>query len=312
MKMQTVLGSGGAIGIELTKALKEFTDKIRLVSRNPSKIHPTDELNPADLLNPAEVEKAVNGSSVVYVTVGFPYSLKVWNESWPRFIVSVIDACKANECKLVFFDNIYMYSPEYLNGMSEETPVHPVSKKGEIRAKIADLIMKEVENGKLTALIARSADFYGPNIQNTSVLTETVFKPFSKGKKANWMSSIKYKHSYTYTPDAGKATALLGNTEDAYNQVWHLPTSANPFTGKEWIETIAEEMGVKPKFQVASKFLVKIMGLFVPVMKEMPEMMYQYNRDYIFNSDKFERRFDFRPTPYIEGIKAIIESDYKK
>jgi len=126
------------------------------------------------------------------------------------------------------------------------------------------------------------------------------------------MSSMKYKHSFTYTPDAGKATALLGNTEDAYNQVWHLPTSANPFTGKEWIETIAEEMGVKPKYQVASKFLVKIMGLFVPVMKEMPEMMYQYNRDYVFNSDKFERRFDLRPTPYIEGIKAIIESDYKK
>lgn len=64
--MQTVLGSGGAIGIELAKALKEFTSEIRLVSRNPKKVNPSDELMSADLLNAADVLKAVQGSSVVY------------------------------------------------------------------------------------------------------------------------------------------------------------------------------------------------------------------------------------------------------
>lgn len=126
------------------------------------------------------------------------------------------------------------------------------------------------------------------------------------------MSSVNFKHSFTYTPDAGKATALLGNTEDAYNQIWHLPTTANPPTGKEWIEAIAQEIGVKAKFQAAPKFLVRIIGLFVPIMSEMVEMMYQYDRDYVFNSDKFENRFDFKPTPYIDGIKEIIKSDYQQ
>ena len=143
------------------------------------------------------------------------------------------------------------------------------------------------------------------------MLTETVFNPLSNGKKANWMSSVNYKHSFTYTPDAGKATALLGNTEDAYNQVWHLPTAANPLTGKEWIETIAGEMGVKPKYQAVPKFLVRIIGLFVPIMKEMVEMMYQYDRDYVFASSKFEKRFDFKPTPYKDGISEIVQTDYK-
>ncbi len=310
--MQTILGSGGIIGIELAKSLTAFTNEIRLVSRNPKKVNPTDELFAADLLNPAEVDKAVQGSSVVYITVGFPYNVKVWRQCWPGFVDSVIDACKKHACKLVFFDNIYMYDPAYLNGMTEETPTNPPSKKGKIRAEIADRIMEEVEKGTLTALIARSADFYGPQIQNTSVLTETVFKPLSQGKKANWMSSVDYKHSYTYTPDAGKATALLGNTEDAYNQIWHLPTTGNPYTGKEWIEVIAKEMGVKPRYLVASKWMMRIIGLFIPVMKEMPEMMYQYDRDYVFNSDKFEKRFDFKPTPYLDGIKAIVKSDYQK
>lgn len=308
--MQTILGSGGAIGVELAKSLKTFTNDIRLVSRNPKKVNPSDELMSADLLNSEVVRKAVQGSSVVYLTAGLQYNTKIWQQSWPKLIANVINACKEHNSKLVFFDNIYMYDPNHLNGMTEETPVNPSSKKGKVRAKIAKMIMDEVEQGKLTALIARSADFYGPSIKNTSALTEMVINPLSQGKKANWMGSVNFKHSFTYTPDAGKATALLGNTEDAYNQVWHLPTASNPLTGKEWIEAFAGEMGVKPKYQIASKFMVRIMGLFVPIMGEFVEMIYQYDRDYVFDSSKFEKRFDFKPTPYTEGIKTIVQTDY--
>ncbi|RLD72522.1 MAG: NAD-dependent dehydratase [Bacteroidetes bacterium] len=310
--MQTILGSGGAIGIELAKALNEYSTDIRLVSRNPYKINETDELFQADLLNPRDVREAVEGSSIVYATVGFPYAYKTWKQSWPVFIKNVIDACIEYKSKLVFFDNIYMYDLNHLDGMTEDTLIKPPSKKGVIRAEIADMIMDKVKEGKLTALIARSADFYGPGIKNTSVLTETVFNPLSKGKKANWMASLNFKHSYTYTPDAGKATALLGNSEKAYNQVWHLPTAENTFTGREWIDTIASEMGVLAKYQVATKFIVNLLGLFNPIMREMPEMMYQYDRDYIFNSDKFTNQFAFEVTPYREGIREIINSDYKK
>jgi nucleoside-diphosphate-sugar epimerase len=309
--MQTILGSGGAIGIELAKALKEYTSQIRLVSRNPKKVNDTDQLMAADLLKENEVRAAIKGSSIVYVTVGFPYNLKIWKKNWPKFIKYVISACNEEKCKLVFFDNIYMYDSNHLDGMTEETPINPTSKKGKLRKEIAQMIMEAVDKGEITALIARSADFYGPSIQNTSVLTETVFNPLYNGKKANWMSSVKYKHSFTYTPDAGKATALLGNTDAAYNQVWHLPTAANPPTGKEWIDLISNELGTKSKYQAAPKFLVQIMGLFVPLLKEMPEMMYQYDRDYVFNSSKFESRFDFIPTPYKVGIKEIVNSDYR-
>jgi len=309
--MQTILGSGGAIGTELAKTLKEYTSEIRLVSRNPVKVNPADQLFPADLMHPDEVKKAVEGSSIVYVTVGFPYNYKIWKENWPKFIQYVIDACIQYQCKMVFFDNIYMYDPQFLEGMTEETPINPASKKGKVRAQIAKMILDKVDEGKLTALIARSADFYGPNIQNTSMLTETVFKPLHNGKKANWMGSVNVKHSFTYTPDAGKATALLGNTESAYNQVWHLPTADNPLTGKEWITLIAKEMGAKPNVQAASKFIVRVLGLFMPLMREMSEMMYQYDRDYVFNSDKFSKNFDMKPTSYQEGVKKIVQSDYK-
>ncbi len=309
--MQTILGSGGIISVELAKVLPSYTDKIRLVSRNPEKVNDTDELMTGDLTIAEDVMKAVEGSDVVYLTVGLKYSTKVWESTWPKIVQNVISACKKHNAKLVFFDNIYMYDPDHLDHMDENTPVNPGSKKGMVRARIAKMIMDESENGNLTALIARSADFYGPGIEKNGMMREMIFKEFAAGGKANWLCSVEYQHSVTYTPDAAKATALLGNTEDAYNQVWHLPTAPNPPTAREWIETIANEMSVEPKFQVAPRFLVRVMGLFIPIMKEMVEMLYQFDRDYIFDSSKFEKRFGVKPTPYSEGIKRIVESDYQ-
>ena len=308
---QTILGAGGAIGMELARALREYTDDIRLVSRTPKKVNPGDEIISADLVNGPAVQKAVEGSAVVYLTAGLKYDQTVWKKKWPVIMSNVIKACVAHKAKLVFFDNVYMYDKEFIPHMTEETAVNPPSRKGKIRASIASTLMDATKNGELKALIARSADFYGPGI-NTSMLTETVIKPLQQGKRATWLGPMEYKHSFTYTPDAAKATALLGNTEEAYNQVWHLPTGANPPTAKEWIESIAAELDVKPKYVSLPAWLVKITGIFVPVMKEMPEMMYQYDRDYIFDSSKFEKAFDFRSTPYPVGIKEVVKAEKER
>jgi len=308
--MQTILGSGGSIGIELARLLPIYTDKVRLVSRTPQKVTGNEELFTADLTNQEDVMKAVEGSQVAYLTVGLPYSAKIWAAQWPVVMSHVIEACKQQQCKLVFFDNIYMYDPQHLHHMDENTPVNPSSKKGKVRAMIAQMIMDNVETGDLTALIARSADFYGPGIEKNGMIRDMIFKKLAMGEKANWLCSLHHKHSLTYTPDAAAATALLGNTVDAYNQIWHLPTASNPPTGKELIELIAKEMHAKPRIQVAPKFLIRAMGLFVPIMKEMVEMTYQYDRDYIFDSKKFEERFNFKPMTYPEGIKHIVQHDY--
>jgi len=305
--MQTILGGGGVIGTELAISLRDFTDKIRIVSRNPKKVNETDELMSADLSRRNEVFKAVEGSEIVYITIGFDYNLKTWKEKWPTFMQNVIDACKKFHSKLVFFDNIYMYDQNYLGNMMEETPINPVSKKGKVRAKVAEMITDEFGKGQLMALIARSADFYGPKNDN-SALVIMVFDNFKKGKKANWFARVDKIHNYTFTPDAAKGTAILGNTPDAYNQVWHLPTTSSRLLGIQWIDLIAKEMNVKPKYMVMPIWLMGIIGIFVPVIKELKEMAYQYDRDYFFNSTKFEKKFNFKPTSPIDGIQEIIKS----
>ncbi len=304
--MQTILGSSGIIGTELAKSLLQYTDKIRLVSRKPKLVNPTDQLVIADLTNAQQVLSAVEGSQVVYLTVGLQYKISVWQKQWPIIMQNVIAACKTHKAKLVFFDNVYVYG--LVNGwMKEDTRVNPISKKGEVRAHIAQMIMSEVEKGNLDAIIARAADFYGPNTP-LSFVTVTVFNNYKKGKKAQWFIDANKKHSMTYTPDAGKATALLGNTNSAYNQVWHLPTDKNVLTGKEFIELAAKEFGVKPNYTVLKMWMIQMVGYFIPVVNESIEMLYQNENDYLFDSTKFEKAFNFKPTSYQDGIAATVKS----
>lgn len=310
MKTQTILGAGGAIGRPLATELRKYTDKVRLVSRNPKKIHSDDELVSADLTHAEEVLNAVKGSEVVYLTAGLTYSVKVWRAQWPVIMKNVIAACKFHGARLVFFDNIYMYSGDKLNPITENLPIDPPSKKGAVRAEIAQMLLDAHSRGDIQGLIARSADFYGPGTGAVSVLNDLVFDKISRGKTANWLGNPKYRHSFTYVPDAARATALLGNTPDAYGEVWHLPTHADALTGKEWAEEVARQCGTQPKVRSVGRGMLKLMGLFVPIMRELVEMMYQYEQDYVFSSAKFDRRFGKVATSYQEGIARILEADF--
>jgi nucleoside-diphosphate-sugar epimerase len=305
--IQTILGSGGAIGIPLARELTQYTDRIRLVSRKPQKVNETDELFPVDFNDFGQIDKAVEGSEVVYITVGFQYNLKIWRATWPPFLKAVIDACEKHQAKLVFFDNIYMYDRSAIPFMTESSVINPPSKKGAVRAELREMIMNEVGKNKLTALIARAADFYGPENKN-SVLNIMVADNLMKGKKAQAFGDLSRIHTYTYTPDAAKATAILGNSPDTWNQEWHVPTTKEKITNLGWIEMIAKELNKDPKIQKVPVWMVRMLGLFVPVMREFPEMMYQSEQDYIFDSTKFENRFSITATNPADGIKKLIRS----
>jgi nucleoside-diphosphate-sugar epimerase len=250
--------------------------------------------------------KAVQGSEVVYLTAGLPYDTKTWQIQWPMIMKNVIDACKKHHARLVFFDNVYAYGR--VNGwMTENTAMNPSSKKGEVRKKIADMLMDEVGGGNLKAIIARAADFYGPHTP-LSFVNVMVFDNFKKGKKAQWLINDGVKHSLTYTPDAGKATAILGNTESAYDQVWHLPTDRNALTGKEFVEKAAQEFGLSPRYIVLPRWMVQMAGLFNGIVRESVEMLYQNDSDYLFDSSKFDTAFDFKATSYSQGIRETVKS----
>jgi nucleoside-diphosphate-sugar epimerase len=304
--MQAILGAGGAIGTELLSELVRRQQQVRLVGRNPKHVQGVTETISADISDLAQTIKAVAGSTVVHLLVGLKYDVRVWRELWPRIMSNAIEACKRADAKLIFFDNVYMYG-KVIGPMTEETPFNPCSSKGEIRAQIATTLLNEVKAGKLTAMIARSADFYGPDAK-TSVANLLVFERLAKGAKPSCLVSDSVPHSYTYTPDAGKSLALLADTDTAWNQTWHVPTAPNPPNGRAFIELVAKEFAVEPKYRILSRPLIKIGGFFNSDVRESYEMLYQSDSAYVFDSSKFTKAFGQEPTSYAEGIRCTASA----
>jgi nucleoside-diphosphate-sugar epimerase len=302
--MHTILGAGGAIGNELGMELSRKGERVRFVGRNPQMANGATEVVAADLSNLQQTIDAVSGSAVAYLMVGLKYDLTVWRDLWPRIMHNAIEACKRVKAKLIFFDNVYMYG-KVSGAMTENTPFNPCSKKGEIRSKIATMLLNEVQAGNLTALIARSADFYGPGAR-TSVPCILIFDKFAKGKKASWLVNDSARHSFSFTPDAGKSLVLLTENEKSWNQTWHMPTAPNPPTGREFIGMVAKEFGIQPKYSTLSPWMIKVAGIFDSTIREAHEMLYQSASDYIFDSTKFERAFNFKPTSYADGIRQTV------
>jgi nucleoside-diphosphate-sugar epimerase len=304
--MQTILGSGGPIGIELARALTPFTTDIRLVSRNPKKVNSTDQLFPADALVREQVFKAIEGSDVVYLTVGFDYSTKVWQQCWPPLVINVIEACLQYKAKLVFFDNVYAIGGDNVKHITESSPISPCSKKGEVRAEVDRMILDAVEKKNLSAIIARSPDFFS-GIPTPKTLMNTVYDNLAKGKKAQWLCNAKVIHSVGYTSDLAKGTAVLGNSPEGWNQVWNLPTDPEKITGEQWVNLFATELNKSNKVQVLPVWGMKVLGLFIPILREMTEMSYQYDRDYYFDSAKFNKHFNYTPTPNAVAVKQAVK-----
>jgi nucleoside-diphosphate-sugar epimerase len=307
--MITILGAGGVISNHLVPLLAAQNKPFRVVSRTARPTPGATEVVAADITDRDQTIRAVAGSSVVLLLVGLKYDRKVWAEQWPRIMANTIEACKRAGARLVFFDNVYMYGR--VNGtMTEETPFNPCSRKGEIRAQIATTLLNEIQAGSLTAIIARAADFYGP-ASPTGVANVLVFDAWAKNQTASWLVNDSVPHSLIYTPDAARAVLTLAESESAWNQTWHLPTTPNPPTGREFITAAAQAMNRDPKYRVLSPLMVRLFGWFNPVVGEIYEMLYQNDSPYVFDSSKYARAFGFSGTPYDEGIRATAAS-YRK
>lgn len=305
--MQTVLGSGGQIAEELTRELRRnFTDDIRLVSRNPRKVHEADQLVPADLMDAEATDKAVAGSDVVFLTVGLPMDSVMWEQRFPAMMANTIAACRKHGRKLVFFDNTYMY-PQTSVPQTEETVFEPAGRKAAVRARIATALLAEMEAGTIEAVICRAPEFYGPG-KTQSLTNSAVFNRIGQGKRPMVPLNAQTRRSLIWTPDASRAMALIGNTPDAFGQTWHLPIDPDRLTYREMIGLASQVTGRKIPYVTVPRWAFKAGGLLNPAVKEAEELLPRYRQDNIFDSAKFQTRFPrFRVTSYREGIAQILE-----
>lgn len=305
-----LLGAGGSIGNTLANELLANNEHVKLVSRSRNKLNNAESAK-ANLTIFNEVKDSIEENSIVYLLAGLQYNIKIWKEQWPIIMKNTVEACKSKNARLIFFDNVYSYG-KVDGSMTERTPFNPSSKKGEVRAKLNEYLLNEMGNKNITAMITRAADFYGPYSEKGSIPYNLIFKNLANGKRAQCLANVKTKHSYTYTNDCGKALYLLSKTDSAFNQTWHMPTANPALTSQDFIKIVAQKLGVKPGYFVLTKWMVKLTGIFDGVVREIYEMLYQNEFDYIFDSSKFGKHFNFKPTPYEKGIEETINHFHLK
>ena len=307
--MQTILGANGQIANELALELRRnYTSNIKLVSRHPQKVNDSDELFPADLLHPQQTMDAVRGSEIAYLTVGLPVDSAVWKQQFPLIMQNVIDACKKNAVRLVFFDNTYMY-PQTGVPLTEETPFVPNGSKGKVRALLATMLLNEMNTGKINAVICRAPEFYGPG-KTESITNRLIFDNIKKNRTPTVLLRDDKLRTLIWTPDASKAMALIANTTDCYNQTWHLPCDDNRLTYKQLMKLVSEIYGESFDYKIQSEPALMLASLFNKRIREIRELFPRYKHDNIFESTKFKTRFpNFAVTTYHQGVQQIYNEN---
>jgi nucleoside-diphosphate-sugar epimerase len=302
-ELHTILGANGAIGQAVIKALEAKKLVYRKVSRTQSG---GENSKVADLLHISQTKDAIAESTHVYLCAGLPYAAKVWRTDWEIVMKHVIEACEVHQAKLIFLDNIYMYAPPLPVPFDENAPQNPPSIKGKARKRTADLMIEAIASGRIQGLIGRSADFFG-EMANNSIFYISFLENMLRGKAPLSFAPIHTRHTYANTLDLGRALVELATQEDCYDQVWHLPVG-KPVTLEEMLMHFNNELKTEFKVSQIPGFLRKLLAVFIPPLKEVGEMLYQFESAYVMSDEKFRKRFpDFPYTPYEEGVRQMID-----
>ena len=293
-----VLGGNGVIGRQTVGALLANGYTPASVGRRACTYEGAVSVI-ADLLDRADVACALRGAQVAYLVAGLPYSSRVWAQQWPVIVGNTVDVALEQGTHLVYLDNVYAYG-RVEGPMTENTPINPCSRKGRVRAAALDRLDQGAALG-LAVTIGRSADFYGPGA-STSVFNTFALDKIAAGKTGTWLLDADQPHSLTYTPDIGRALAVLGTAEEARGRTWHLPT-APALTGRQYVQLAA---GVGAPATVMGLATLRVGALVNTAARETLEMRYQYTAPCVLDSTAFETTFGHAPTPVAEGIAAVL------
>lgn len=293
--LHVVLGATGGLGAAVVCELRSRGRNVRAVSRKGDGFR-------ADMADAEQAVEACKGAAVVYCCVNPPYTQ--WPEKFPPLIENTIEGAAAAGAKLVMGDNLYMYGP--VDGpMTEDCPEVAVGRKGSVRVEMAEMLREAHDSGRVRVAIGRASDYFGPGVTNSAV-GDRVFGAALRGETANLVGNLDAPHTFTYIDDFARALITLGERDEADGQVWHAP-NARAVTTREFVTKVYRAAGREPKMRAAPRLMVTLMSWFDPMMGEIQEMLYTWERPYVVDHAKFERTFGAEATPLDEGIGLTVE-----
>ncbi|NVK43531.1 MAG: NAD-dependent epimerase/dehydratase family protein [Oceanospirillaceae bacterium] len=302
IKRNIVFGSG-PLGLWVAQMLVEQYKQVAVVNRSGQVAHKiSDQIDiiAGDGNDSEKVYEICRGADAVFHCAMPPYTQ--WPEKFPSLTRGILDGVKRAGCKLIYADNLYGYGDTEGLPVTESLPYRATGRKGKVRAEMAEMLLKEPG---LKVVIARGSDFYGPMVTN-SAFGGMFFKAALSGKPASVLGNVDLPHTYTYIKDFARALVRLSDQDDAVGQVWHV---ANPptVTTRRLVSLVEEHLQKPVRIRSAGKRMVSFLGLFNPMLKEMSEMMYEWEQPYIVDHRKYEDRFGNDSTPHEIAIRETLE-----
>ncbi len=303
-ELHVVFGAG-PLGRAVANELVRRGKAVRVVSRSGQMAEAPAgvELVAGDLYNPSVVRDLTRGAAASYQCAQPEYH--EWQEKFPPLQAAIIEGLTGTGTKLVIGENTYMYGDTDGKPQTEDLPYAAHTRKGKVRAALAQAAMDAHKAGKVGVAIGRGSDFFGPWALGSSH-GDRVFYPALTGKGASFAGNLDLPHTATYIEDFGKALAILGERDEALGQVWHVPSDRPQITQRQFAELVYREAGQPLKVSGMGKTMLRIGGLFIPSAREIVEMMYEFEKPFIVDSSKFERTFGVKATPIEDAIKTTV------
>ena len=299
-ELHVVFGTG-PLGKWTARELVKMGKTVRMINRSGK----TDRLpEGVEVIasNAYDIDKNIKltrGATTIYQCAQPPYY--EWTEKFPPLQKPILDAAAANNAKLVIGDNLYMYG-RFTGSLREDSPIAPNTKKGRVRAEMAQAVLAAHTAGRVRAAIGRASDFFGPD---DTALTGYAIQPAVEGKTINLLGSTSQPHTFTYVADFGRLLATLGTRDEALGQVWFAPSN-EAITQAEFVKLIEAELGHPVKAMVGGPLMMRFLGLFNKQINETVEMMFEWTNPYVVNTTKAQKVFGLKPTPMKDAMRETI------
>jgi nucleoside-diphosphate-sugar epimerase len=303
-ELHVVFGTG-QVGAVLAESLLRSGRRVRAVRRSAGAVPDGVEARFGDATDPDFCREAAAGATALYHCMNPPYRARTWEEVLPVFLENLVAAARAADARLVVLENLYMIGTGTGGLIDEDSPLNPRSRKGEIRAEMAEALLEAHRRGDVRAVSGRASDFYGPGGTGTH-FADRFWKPALAGKPATFLPNPDQPHTYHYIPDVARGLECLGTgPEDALGRAWMLPC-APAETSRDFVRRLGRALGKEIRIRGMSKMMVRMGGILLPVLREVEEMLYQWEVPFVVDDRRFRAQFGTETTPPDEAAAATV------
>ncbi|HEV2135173.1 MAG TPA: NAD-dependent epimerase/dehydratase family protein [Terracidiphilus sp.] len=309
-----LLGAAGAVGTSIAAALRQQGTPYRVVGRSDEHLRkvfgadPLAEIKAWNLDDSLSVRQALAGVETAIYLIGVNY----WQfELHPALMRTVIERAElAGVKRMLLIGTVYPYGRPQTNPVNEDHPRNPHTFKGKMRKEQEDILFAAHQSGKLQACELRLPDFYGPNVDKS--LLWSAFEAAKNGGRAQLVGPIDTPHQFVFVPDVGLLVLRLLKTDGAWGRSWNFAGSGTA-TQREIVKKIFAAAGKPMKTVVAGKLMLRGMGLFSPLMREMVEMHYLQTEPVLMDDSRLVKLLGgVQRTSYDEGIRLTLDSVLKR